>query len=42
MSENKTPHDWMLPHNIMGGGEISKCPKECPAHERWLVEQKEK
>lgn len=32
-------HDWIYPHNIMGGGEISLCPEECPAHERWKERQ---
>ena len=35
----KVTHDWIHPHNIMGGGEISLCPEECPAHERWKAER---
>lgn len=34
-------HDLIFPHNIMGGGEISMCPKECPGHETWLAKQEE-
>lgn len=34
-------HDSLKPHNILGDGTITKCPPDCPEHERWKEAQRE-
>lgn len=38
VDDRPPPHLWAVPHNIMGGGEISLCPPECPRHPWWAAE----
>lgn len=29
----KIAHNWMLSHDILGTGEVTRCPARCPAHD---------
>jgi hypothetical protein len=32
-------HDWLKPHDFLGTGEITKCPRMCPGNMKWKEKQ---
>lgn len=32
-----TTHDWRLPHNFLGTGEVTYCPPECPQNPNYIA-----